>query len=111
MDYHKTGDMIFARLQEIWILNKREEGNDVSLTAGPACQDRLPLDRGDVHQRFLRDGEVSGPTKGTNVIPRHLRTDRPPFSHGGATGRGLPSTMAARWRCSTIRRSSQAGTA
>jgi len=30
--------MIFARLQEIWILNKREEGIVVSLTAGPARQ-------------------------------------------------------------------------
>jgi len=79
MDRHKiwskeTGDMIFARLQEIWILNKREEGAVESLTAGPACQVRLPHDRDDVHQRFLRDGEVFGQTKGTNVIPRHLRT-------------------------------------
>jgi hypothetical protein len=41
----------------------------VSLTAGPACQVRLPHDRDDVHRRFLRDGEVSGQTKGTNVIP------------------------------------------
>jgi len=30
--------MIFARLQEIWILNKREEGTVESLTAGPARQ-------------------------------------------------------------------------
>ena len=44
------------------------------LTPGPTCQVLLPLDRGDVHRRFLRDGEVSGQTKGTNVIPRHLRT-------------------------------------
>ena len=112
IDYHKiwsseTGDMIFTRLQEIWILNKRKEGNGVSLTAGPACQVRLPHDRDDVHRRFLCDGEVSGQTKGTNVIPRHLRTGWPPFPHDGATGRGLPSTMEARRRCSAIRRSSQ----
>jgi len=101
--------MIFARLQEIWILNKREEGAVVPLTVGPPCQVLLPLDRDDVHRRFLRDGEVSDQTEGTNVIPRHLRTDWPPFPHGGATGRGSPSTMAARWRCSAIRRSPQAG--
>jgi len=71
---HETGDMIFARLQEIWILNKREEGAVEPLTADPACQVILPLDRGDVHRRFLRDGKVSGQTKGTNVIPRPLRT-------------------------------------
>ena len=35
----------------------------------------------------------------------------PPFPHGGATGKGLPSTMAARRRCSALRRSSQAGRA
>jgi len=116
-DYHKicliseTGDMIFARLQEIWIWIKEKEGNDVSLTAGPACQVRLPHDRDDVHRRFLRDGEVSGQIKGTNVIPRPLGTEWPSFPHGGATGRGLPSTMAARRRCSAIRRSSQAGRA
>ena len=78
----------------------------MSLTAGPACQVRLPHDRDDVHRRFLRDGEVFGQTKGTNVIPRHLRTGGPSFPHGGATGKGLPSTMAARRRCSAIRRSS-----
>jgi len=81
MDHHKicfwsseTEDMIFARLQEIWISNKREEGAVESLTAGPACQALLPHDRDDVHRRFLHDGEVSGQTKGTNVIPRPLRT-------------------------------------
>jgi len=103
--------MIFARLQEIRNLNKREEGAVVSLTAGPACQVLLPLDRGDVHQRFLRDSEVSGQTEGTNVIPRHLRAGCPPFPDGGATGSGSPSTMAARRRCSAIHRSSQAGRA
>jgi len=63
MDHHK-----------ICILNKREEGAVVSLTVGPACQALLPHDRDDAHRRFLRDGKVFGQTKGTNVIPRHLRT-------------------------------------
>jgi len=74
----------FARLQEIWNLNKIEEGAVVSLTAGTACQVLFPLDRGDVHRRFLRDSEVSGQTKGTNMIPRHLRAGWPPFPHGGS---------------------------
>ena len=103
--------MKFARLQEIWNLNKREEAAVESLTAGPTCQVLLPLDRDDVHRWFLHDGEVSGQTEDTNVILGHLRTDWPPFPHGGATGRGSPSTMAARRRCSAIRRSSQAGRA
>ena len=103
--------MIFARLQEIWIWINEKEGNDVSLTAGPACQVRLPHDRDDVHRRFLCDDEVSGQTKGTNVIPRPLRTGWAPFPHGRATGKGLPSTMAARRKCSALRRSSQAGRA
>jgi len=83
----------------------------VSLTAGPACQGRLPHDRDDIHRRFLHDGEVSGQTKGTNVIPIPLPTEWPPFPHDGATGNGLPSTMAARRRCSALRRSSEAGRA
>jgi len=103
--------MIFVRLQEIWIWIKEKEGNDVLLTAGPTRQVRLPHDRDDVHRRFLRDGEVSGQTKGTNVIPRPLRTGWPSFPHGGATGKGSPSTMAARRKCSALRRSSLAGTA
>jgi len=100
--------MIFARLPEIWNLNKREEEAVESLTAGPACQVLLPLDRDDVHRRFLHDGKVSGQTEDTNMNPSHLRTDWPPFPHGGATGRGLPSTIAAQLWCSAIRRSSQA---
>jgi len=36
--------MIFGRLREIWILNKREEGAVEPVTAGPACQVLLPLD-------------------------------------------------------------------
>jgi len=103
--------MIFARKPKIWIWIKEKKGNDVSLTASPACQGRLPHDRDDFHRRFLRDGEVSGQTTSTNVIPRPLRTDWPPFPHGGATGNGLLSTMAARQRCSALRRSSQAGRA
>jgi len=83
----------------------------VSLTVCPACQGRLPHGRGDSHRRFLRNGEVSGEPTGINVIPRPLRTDWPTFPRGGATGNGLPSTMAARRRCSTLRRSSQAGRA
>ena len=70
-----TRDILFARLQEIWILNKREEGAVEPLTAGPACQVLLPLDRDEVHRRFLHDGEVSGETEDTNVIPGHLQTD------------------------------------
>jgi len=103
--------MIFARKPKSWIWIKEKEGNDVSLTAGPVCHRRLPHDRGNSHRRFLRDGKVSGQTKGTNMIPRPLRTDWPPFPRGGATGNGLPSTMAARRRCSALRRSSQAGRA
>jgi hypothetical protein len=41
----------------------------VTLTVDPACQGRLPHHRGDSRRRFLRDGEVSDQTKGTNVIP------------------------------------------
>jgi len=103
--------MIFARMPKIWIWIKEKEGNDVSLKAGPACQGRLPHDRDDFHRRFLCDGEVSGQTTGTNVIPRPLRTEWPPFPHGGATGKGLPSIMVARRRCSALRRSSQVGRA
>ena len=51
----------------------------MSLTAGPACQVRLPHDRDDVHRRFLRDGEVSGQTKGTNVTPDHCEPIDPLF--------------------------------
>jgi len=103
--------MNFARKPKTWIWIKEKEGNDVSLTAGPACQSRLPHGRGDSHRRFLCDGEVSGQTKGTNMIPRPLRTDWPPFPHGAATGNGLTSTMASRRRCSALCRSSQAGRA
>jgi len=67
--------MIFARLQEIWNLNKREEGAVESLTAGPACQVLLPVDRDEVRRRFLCDDEVSDQTEDTNVILGHLRTD------------------------------------
>jgi len=101
--------MIFAKKPKTWIWIKEKEGNDATLTAGPACQGRLPHGRGDSHRRFLRDGEVSGQTKGTNVALRPLRTDWPPFPRGGATGNGLPSTMAVRRRCSALRQSSQAG--
>ena len=40
----------------------------MTLTVGPMCQ-VLPRGRGDFRWRFLRDGEVSGQTKGTIVIP------------------------------------------
>jgi len=103
--------MIFARLKEIWILNKREEVAVESLTVGPSCQVLLPLDQGEVRRRFLRDGEVSDQIVDTNVIPGHLRSDLPPFPHGGDTRRGLSSTMVAWRRCSAIRRSSQASRA
>jgi len=103
--------MIFARKLKIWIWIKEKEGNDVSMTAGPACQGRLPHDRDDFHRRFLCDGEVSVQTTGTNETPRPLRTDWPPFPHVEATENGLPSTMAARRRCSALRRSSQASRA
>jgi len=62
--------MIFARKPKIQILNKRKGGKEVTLTVDPSCQVLLPHDRGDFRRRFLRDGEVSGQTKGTNVIPR-----------------------------------------
>jgi len=67
--------MVFARLQEIWILNKREEGAVEPLTAGPACQVLLPLDRDEVRRRFLYDGKVFDQTEDTNEIPGHMRTD------------------------------------
>jgi len=121
LDYHKNcftnfgaqklEILIFARLQEIWIWIKENEGSDVSLTTSPMRQVRLSHDRDDVHRWFLCDSEVSGQTKGTNVIPRPLRTGWPSFPHGGATGKGSPSTMAARRRCSALSRSSQAGRA
>ena len=113
-EHHKIGFTIFGSQKlEIWFLQesqksrfwiKEKEGSEVTLTAGPACQGRLPHSRGDSHWRFLRDGEVSGQTKGTIVTARHLRLDGPPFPHGGATGNGSPSIMAAR-------RSPQAGRA
>jgi len=103
--------MIFARKPKIRIWIKEKEGREVTLAAGPACLGHLPHSRGDSRRRFLRDGEVSGQTKGTNVTPRPLRLDWSPFSHGGATGRGSPSIMAARRRCSALRRSPQAGRA
>jgi len=103
--------MIFARKpkSEFWI--KEKEGSEVTLTAGPACQGHLPHSWGDSRRRFLHDGEVSGQTKGTIVTARPLRLDWPPFPHGGATGNGSPSIMAAQRRCSAIRRSPQAGRA
>jgi len=88
-----------------------KEGKQVSLTADPTRQVLLPHSRGDSRRRFLRDGEVSGQTLGTSVTARPLRLDWPPFPRGGATGNGLPSTMAARRRCSALRRSSQASIA
>ena len=81
------------------------------MTVGPACQVLLPLDWDDVQRWFVRDGEVSSQTEGTNVIPSHLPTDWPPFPHGGVTGRGSLLTMAARRRFSAIRRSPQASRA
>ena len=51
----------------------------MSLTVGPACQGRLPQDRDDIHRRFLRDCEVSGQTKGTNVIPDPCEPSDPLF--------------------------------
>jgi len=103
--------MIFARKPKIWIWIKEKEGSEVTLTAGPACQGHLPHSRGDSRWWFLRDGEVSGQTKGTIVTSRPLRLDWPPFPHGRATRNGLPSIMAARRRCSALRRSPQAGRA
>ena len=78
---HKIGftKLIFAKKPKTWIWIKENEGNDATLTAGPACQGRLPHGRGDSHQRFLRDDEVSGQTKGTNLTLRPLRTDWPLF--------------------------------
>ena len=35
MDYHKTGDMIFARLQEIWIFNKERRETMCHSQRGP----------------------------------------------------------------------------
>ena len=101
--------MIFARLQEIWMLNKRKGGKRRVTDSGSRASGSSSHDRDDVHRWFLRDGEVSGQTKGTNVITRPLRTDWPSFPHGGATGRSLPSTMAAGRRCSVLCRSTQAG--
>ena len=66
----KQGDMIFARKPKIQILNKRKGGKEVTLTVDPACQGHRPHGRCDYRRRFLRDGEVSGQTKGTIVIPR-----------------------------------------
>ena len=66
----ETGDMIFARKPKIQIGIKEKEGREVTLTVDPICQVLLPHGRGDFHRRFLRDGEVSGQTRGTNVIPR-----------------------------------------
>jgi len=103
--------MIFARRTKIRIWIKEKEGREVTLTVGPACQGHLLHSRGDPRRRFLRDGEVSGQTQGTSVTARPLRLDWPPFPRGGATGSGLPSTMAARRRCSALRQSSQAGRA
>jgi hypothetical protein len=65
----ETGDIIFVRKPKIRILNKRKGGKEETLTVDPICQVLLPRGRGDVRRRFLRDGEVSGQTKGTNVIP------------------------------------------
>ena len=76
--YHNVCFTIFgAQKQKIWFLQDctesgiwiKEEGNSGSLTGGPTCLVRLlPPDRDEVHQRFLRNGVVSGQTKGTNVI-------------------------------------------
>jgi hypothetical protein len=62
--------MIFARKPKIQILNKRKGGKEVTLTVDPLCQVLLPRGRGDFRRRFLRDGEVSGQTKGISVIPK-----------------------------------------
>ena len=77
---HKICFTIFGSLElEIWFLQesqksgfwiKEKEGKRESLTVGPTRQALLPHGRGDFRRRFLRDGEVSGQTKGTNVIPR-----------------------------------------
>jgi len=103
--------MIFARKPKIWIWIKEKEGSEVTLTAGPSCQGRLPHSRGDSRRWFLHDGEVSGQTQGTIVTARPLRLDWPSFPHGGGTGNSSPSIKAARRRCSALRRSPQAGRA
>ena len=51
------------------------------------------------------------PNQGHQRDPQTFANRLTPFPHGGATERGLPSTMATRRRCSALRRRSQAGRA
>jgi len=60
----------------------------VTLTVDPACQVLLLHGRGDSHRRFLRDGEVSGQTKGTNGT-QTLATRLTPFSPRRSHRKGL----------------------
>jgi len=82
----------------------------VSLTAGPACEGRLPHDRDDFHRRFLRDGVVSGQTRHQHD-PQTLANRVTPFSPRRSHRKGLAVDHGARRRCSALRRSSQAGRA
>ena len=51
------------------------------------------------------------PNQGHRRDPQSFANRLTPFSLRGATGRGSPSIMAARRRCSALRQSSQAGRA
>jgi len=61
--------MIFAIKPKIRILNKRKGGKEETLTVDPICHGHRPHGRCDYRRRFLRDGKVSGQTKGISVIP------------------------------------------
>ena len=97
--------MIFARKPKIRVLNKRKGGKEETLTVDPICQVLLPRGRGDFRRRGLR------PNQGHQRDPQTLTTRLTPFSPRRSHRKGSPSTMAARRRCSALRRSPQAGRA
>jgi len=81
--------MIFARLHKIWNLNKREEGNVESLTAGPTPQCRLPragkASNGDFSPmvRFLAKPRAleCSPCQGASNGPTYPAAEPPKWTH------------------------------
>jgi len=86
--------MIFARLQEIWILNKREEGAVESLTAVPACQ-RHRKQESTLAGECSPTVSFSGGSKGISVLLESSHVDRGRWFKGGSNGKGSLWGMAA----------------
>ena len=92
-------------------LNKRKGGKEGDTDSGPRMSGSSSSPPRRLSPAISPRRRGLRPNPGHQRDPQTLATRLTPFSHGGATGRGSPSIMAARRRFSALRRSSQAGRA